>query len=224
MKNKIDLISRRELKFTIDKNSLPKFYSWLFNQKNILPIYQPRKINSIYFDDIFFKSATDNLSGVEKRKKYRIRWYGNKANTPINFELKQKINQYTKKFILKTNFLFSEIKVDNFLSLNSPIANKYKESIIKLVGANYLEPVIETSYLRNYYMCDGVRLTFDNDLNYRFLKTNEIIKDTHSVFEIKFEDKDIEKIKYLTRNLDFIISRHSKYLKGLYNFNIIDYF
>ena len=50
------------------------------------------------------------------------------------------------------------------------------------------------------------------------------MKDTHSVFEIKFEDKDIEKIKYLTRNLDFIISRHSKYLKGLYNFNIIDYF
>ena len=73
-------------------------------------------------------------------------------------------------------------------------------------------------------MCDGVRLTLDNDLNYRFLKTNEIMKDTHSVFEIKFEDKDIEKIKYLTRNLDFIISRHSKYLKGLYNFNIIDYF
>ena len=61
----------KKRKFTIDKNSLPKFYSWLFNQKNILPIYQPRKINSIYFDDIFFKSATDNLSGVEKRKKYR---------------------------------------------------------------------------------------------------------------------------------------------------------
>ena len=38
--------------------------------------HQDRHINSIYFDNIFLKSAEDNLAGISDREKIRLRWYG----------------------------------------------------------------------------------------------------------------------------------------------------
>ena len=220
----LNIISRKELKFVISDHDLLKFNRWLFSKKKIIPIFETRKINSIYYDEINLQSAIDNLSGIEERKKYRIRWYGDNDISKINFELKQKINQYSKKITLKTDFLLSEINIQNFFNLNSPFVNRYKELIIKLIKSKYLEPTLDISYSRSYYIYNDIRLTFDKNIKYKLLKTNEIREDMSNILEIKFHEKKIDLVKNLLNDFDFEISRNSKYLKGLYYFDIIDYF
>ena len=40
--------------------------------------YEPRWVNSIYYDDMFNNSVYQNLDGNQKKQKIRIRWYGKK--------------------------------------------------------------------------------------------------------------------------------------------------
>ena len=53
--------------------------------------FKERWVNSIYFDDMFNKSIYQNLDGIQKKCKVRLRWYGNKnIITNPNIEIKKK--------------------------------------------------------------------------------------------------------------------------------------
>jgi SPX domain protein involved in polyphosphate accumulation len=216
-------ILRKEIKYIIPFDKLNIFYHWLNSKKNILPIHETRLVHSIYFDDIYFKAATDNLSGIENREKFRIRWYGEHQDAKVNFEVKKKIYLHTAKLTFNTNFLYSTIDIYNFLSLNSPLTSLLKEKMLKLIGKNYLTPTLQTTYLRSYYSFSDIRLTFDKSLSYKSFQTNDVKKDTDCILEVKFHDKDQENVRDLLDNFEFVISRHSKYLKGLYYFDVINY-
>ena len=67
------------------------------SQFKFLKLYEPRWVNSIYYDDVFFNSIKQNLDGVNK-KKLRVRWYGSQLKTKhINLELKKKNWTYRSK-------------------------------------------------------------------------------------------------------------------------------
>ena len=40
-------------------------------------VYDIRKINNIYFDNIKYSNFFDNVDGYGIRKKFRLRWYNN---------------------------------------------------------------------------------------------------------------------------------------------------
>ena len=54
-------------------------------------------------------------------------------------------------------------------------------------------------------------------------QTNDVKKDTDCILEVKFNDKGQENVCDLLDNFEFVISRHSKYLKRLYYFDVINY-
>jgi hypothetical protein len=110
-----------------------------------------------------------------------------------------------------------------FLSLDSPLTSLLKEKMIKLIGKNYLTPTLQTTYLRSYYSFLDIRLTFDKSLSYKSFQTNDVKKDTDCILEVKFNDKGQENVCDLLDNFEFVISRHSKYLKRLYYFDIINF-
>ena len=68
---------RHEIKFILNDFELLKFKSWIISQTRFKKKYEPRTVNSIYFDDINDSSANDNLAGISLREKYRLRWYNN---------------------------------------------------------------------------------------------------------------------------------------------------
>jgi len=88
---------------------------------------------------------------------------------------------------------------------------------------NYLTPILQSTYLRSYYSFSDIRQTFDKSLSYKSLQTNDVKKDTDCILEVKFNDKDQKNVSDLLDNFEFVTSRNSKYLKGLYYFDVIDY-
>ncbi len=53
--------------------------------------YPMRQVNNIYFDTVNFEAYRDNIMGIAKRTKYRIRWYGDDLKTIQKPRLEEKV-------------------------------------------------------------------------------------------------------------------------------------
>ncbi|MBR5486267.1 MAG: polyphosphate polymerase domain-containing protein [Oscillospiraceae bacterium] len=119
------------------------------------------EIRSIYFDDDKNSCMDEIETGVDLRSKYRIRTYGANAS-PINLEIKEKKNGYTKKRVCsisndeyneiiagKMQFLYDDRKPLNQFLLKSKVSN--------------LRPKIIITYERTAFIhtSGNVRITFD---------------------------------------------------------------
>ena len=72
--------NRIEKKFVYNQGD-ESFRQFLINGM-FFEAFEPRLVNSIYFDTTAFHDVWDNINGFGNRKKIRIRWYGliNKSN------------------------------------------------------------------------------------------------------------------------------------------------
>lgn len=175
--------------FNILKDSLIK--------KGMKMLYDPRQINSLYYDtelkDMFYNSE----EGVLPRKKVRIRWY--KDTKESNIEI-------------KTSSIEGRFKTINTQHYDS-IEKFPKVLTDQLYGV--LTPSILISYTREYYSFNNMRITFDssiNYLNYR-LPVKTTFEDPERVMEIKvaIDVNDDFTEKYVP----YPTSRFSKYSRGL---------
>jgi len=82
---------RNEIKIPINKNFDLYFYNWKDFKHKITRPFNDRTINTIYYDTDNYITAQDNLAGISKRSKYRVRWYDNE-NKNFNYEIKIKKN------------------------------------------------------------------------------------------------------------------------------------
>ena len=78
---------RIEEKLTIDNYKIVDFKSFL-SKKTAKQIYQPRKIESLYFDNINYDMYTDSIEGLTPRKKIRVRNYPNTKDKKLYLETK----------------------------------------------------------------------------------------------------------------------------------------
>ena len=77
---------RYEIKFILNSIEFDKFKTWLLINTGFVKKYEPRLVNSIYFDDLNNSSANDNLAGIGIREKYRLRWYNKDFSHLAKFE------------------------------------------------------------------------------------------------------------------------------------------
>ena len=94
-------ITRYERKWYIRKiNKLE--LNLILNKSNFFFSEQhpARKVNSIYFDNIHLSAVKDNLDGINKKQKIRVRWYDlqNHIND-AKLEIKQKFGFQNYKII-----------------------------------------------------------------------------------------------------------------------------
>ena len=97
---------RIEEKLSIDSNRIIDFKSFLAN-KTVKPIYQPRRIQSLYFDNQNYEMYTDSIEGLTPRKKIRVRNYPEDKNSTLHLEFKISSVEgrfKTRKIINKENF------------------------------------------------------------------------------------------------------------------------
>ena len=73
---------RYELKFVLNESQLSHLLV-LIKQYGFKKHFPKRTVNSIYFEDYNFSSIKDNLSGISKRKKVRLRWYKKNENSSV---------------------------------------------------------------------------------------------------------------------------------------------
>ena len=78
---------RIEDKLFIFEENLSQFNQYL-NDKSAKKIFEPRTIQSLYFDNLKLDMYNDSIEGSVPRKKIRIREYPKKNDTNIYFEIK----------------------------------------------------------------------------------------------------------------------------------------
>ena len=203
---------RYERKFLSFRNKGYIFKKFLI-KNNFRNIFDKRVINSIYFDTTDLKFFTENIEGISRRKKVRLRWYNNDFAKSI-LEIKNK-----KEFLVwKENFPIN-INDDinfNFLNLKKNSLNK-----IYIFKKFNLIPKIKISYSREYFLssCGNFRATVDTDLSMNRNLKSKILP--------YFMNRDILEFKYnqnkdtLFRNfvndvgIKFRFQKYSKYVSGV---------
>lgn len=186
-------------------------------------IFTTRNINNIYLDTPNLTFYLDNVMGKSRRKKMRIRWYGDlfgEIKKPVlEYKLKtgavgDKISFPLSSFNLSAGFEIQQLK-ETFNKSDLPewVRND-------LAG---VEPHLLNRYTRKYFLSfdKSFRITLDMDLNYRdigrqnnsFLKHEINFSDT--VLELKYNfDKD-DKSDQISKYLPFRLTKSSKYVNGI---------
>lgn len=222
---------RLEIKMPYQINQKYIVEKFLTVVKTLKSQHPTRKINSIYFDNLDMQIARDNINGLSKRCKLRLRYYINKTESNCSLEIKKKINKFGYKNIIKTNTKINKINLNDVFSLNS----KWQKDLIndeytqKYILEDFITPQIKVSYIREYYISENIRITHDKNIEFRPINldkvnTSRFVKDNINVLEIKFDYEKQTEANNLIDKLPIKPKRFSKYLRGLSYFNSSFYF
>ena len=191
---------RIEEKLFIKKEQIPEFKNFI-KSKFAKKIYEPRIVNSLYFENSKMQMYDDSIEGLAPRKKIRVRNYPKQDKKNHNLEIKYSSveGRYkTKKKI--------EINEYEKIKKNGIFDSQY--------GVCF--PKLHVSYLREYYLIKDVRITVDTDINYQLYQNSLKTNDPNTIIEIKAEIK--KSIDELTENFPIQRIRFSKYCNGIESF------
>ena len=193
-------IKRRELKYYInyfDYTYLTSILSNLFNKDRYNQKIDGYHVRSIYFDNKSDNNYYQKISGIETRKKYRIRIYNLNSDT-VRLEIKNKYNN----IILKEILIIRSEDVEKItsgdyrclLNYTDPIANKIYFEFNK----DYYRPVIIIDFVRNAYFYDlnDIRITFDRQLEKNEVNVYDIFEKNLKMDPVFSSNKIILEIKY----------------------------
>ena len=185
--------------------------------------FYKRSVNNIYLDSPNFKNYFDNVNGLGKRIKVRIRWYGNLFGMVKNpyLEIKFKNNNLGQKVL----YHLSDFLLDKKFSINT-IYQIFKSSNIPEFLKLELESLnfsILNSYKRKYFESENkdFRLTIDSNMKFYELlsrKNNFLFnyKDySNIVLELKCNKNKEELISNITNYFPFRVTKSSKYIFGI---------
>jgi len=192
-------------------------------------IYCERRVNNIYLDSFDMGNYFDNVIGLEKRTKVRIRWYGDllgDIDSPV-LELKAKNGLVCKK----TSFSLPGIRLDADFS-NETLRDILKKSELSdrlKLDLGCLDIALLNTYRRRYYLSADkkYRLTLDSNLEFygmasfknRFLDRS--IDHISVVLEVKY-DKDYDAgANRITSCFPFRMTKSSKYITGVERLNLM---
>lgn len=196
MNNKLEY--RKEYKFVFNSLQAKNFINHLSNQ--LTNLYPQRKIKSLYFDTTDFLLFKNSEINDINKEKVRIRQYNNSG--PFYQEVKFNYPNGKGKKVEK-------LAISNFNEVNKI---KFKKLI--------LYPAAYISYLRNYYLYNGSRLTIDYSIEFFSHDHRRIhplnLKNKNTIFELKLEKNDSE-IEKLFIHPPVAFSKYNTAIKTLYN-------
>ena len=189
---------RKEDKFRLSYSDMVKIQDHLISL-GMKELYPSRVINSCYFDNDSLTLFHESEEGVLPRKKIRIRWY-------------DKVMSFTKE--IKTSSIEGRFKA---LKKNPKL--KHLEDVLnsQYFDSSYgiLKPSLLVSYERQYFSFKLLRITFDRNISYRYLKysSDVITKDNETVMEVKTPIDCSD--DYIKSIITQPTERFSKYSRGL---------
>jgi hypothetical protein len=184
--------------------------------------FPARYINNIYFDTKDYSHYWDNVEGLAKRIKVRIRWYGDQfgsvSNPVLEFKIKDnmtgsKLSFHMSNFNVDSSLLIEQIH-EQFKLL--PIDKSLKEYLLTL---NF---VLMNRYYRDYFISqdNDFRLTVDKELSFIKLSNrenyflNKIDYPYSKILELKYDAYLEPKSSFVSSALPFRMTRSSKYIYG----------
>ncbi len=188
---------RIEEKLFINNHGILDFKRFLFN-KSAKKIFNPRKVESLYFENDKNQMYTDSIEALTPRKKIRIRSYPSEKN--LKFYLETKISSVEGRF--KKRELIDEKYFIKLCEIGI-LDNQYGQC----------KPNVYVTYQREYFKIGPDRFTIDTDIKYRSYSDNVIGEEINSIVELK--TLNFRNIDYLSKNFPFQKIRFSKYCKAV---------
>jgi len=191
---------RIEEKLFIKKEQISEFKNFI-KSKFAKKIYEPRIVNSLYFENSKMQMYDDSIEGLTPRKKIRVRNYPKQDKKNHNLEIK--FSSVEGRYKTKKKIEINEYE-------------KIKKNGIFDSQYGVCFPKLYVSYLREYYLIKDVRITVDTDINYQLYQNSLKTNDPNTIIEIKAEIK--KNIDELTENFPIQRIRFSKYCNGIESF------
>jgi len=215
--------SRYERKFQVSDMQLAAVHQQIrLHPAAFSLIFYPRYINNIYLDTADLDAFHENLTGHGKRKKARVRWYGDMMGEVVKPVLEFKI----KEGILGNKLLFplKSFKMDESFDagmlrdifLRSSLPDWALETVLKQ------KPSLVNRYKRTYYMTfdKKFRLTVDEEMSYFAIGPSpnyflEKYVSSDLVVELKYAYADYQQAIGIADYLPFRLTKSSKYVNGI---------
>jgi hypothetical protein len=186
--------------------------------------YPPRYVNNLYLDTPDMINYFDNVNGAMRRRKVRVRWYGEpfgKIDRPM-LEIKVKDGLVgTKHTYPLSSFNFDESFCDRALHQLFSVSDLPSEIRHALRGLNV---VLFNRYYRYYYATHdgGFRLTLDTRQSFykvngllgnQFVHRQDNVRDV--IVELKYEIEQEPNANRVSSFFPFRVTRNSKYVQGI---------
>ncbi|ONI46973.1 molecular chaperone [Epulopiscium sp. SCG-B10WGA-EpuloA2] len=153
-------------------------------------------IRSLYFDNYNNKALMEKIDGVNRREKFRIRYYNDNVDF-IRLEKKSKINGLCNK--QSSNISKEQVQsiIDNKYEFLQNHSNELFMELYYKMTAQRLKPKVIVSYKREVfiYPAGNVRLTLDTDIrtglsSLDFLNPNSptIKAGNNILLEVKYDE------------------------------------
>jgi len=119
-------------------------------------------VKSYYFDTLFFNDYTEKLNGINERKKYRLRTYGDSGF--VRLEKKVKRGYLNKKKFGEINADFADMLLKGYTNIKT--GNDTTDEIISEMYLNGYRSSVYIEYSRQAFTFDefDIRITLDTDL------------------------------------------------------------
>jgi len=217
---------RYERKFIFSGLYLEDLVQQLYlNSFGFKEVFDKRRINNVYFDDQSLNFYKQNVAGVGKREKFRLRWYGDDFSQVENpaIEIKKKFGEVGDKITHKLKDLAFDLNAVDAFKITGLITDKLDNHPFLKNKFYQLRPTLFNSYERRYFLsfCNKFRVTLDfhqrfYDPNYVNHKSSEQkIEDNVVVLELKYNLLDDYEARSISQEFGPRVSRNSKYVQGI---------
>ena len=194
---------RIENKYLINNEKNFEFYKFL-SDNSAQVLFPRREILSIYFDNNNLTSYHNSIEGVVPRKKIRLRTYPKKNSFEQKYNLEIKINSAEGRYkTTKKNIDFKKFTRTGYHDMLYGLCN----------------PIIQVSYIREYYQIFNLRLTVDKNIKYKNYRSSKFKLLSNSfIFEVK--SNYLENMNFIENNISFQKTRFSKFCNGIEELNL----
>lgn len=196
---------RIEQKLMINKSQIFDFKKWI-DSKGYKKLFNDRKVNSLYFENIANSIFLDSEEGILPRKKLRVRNYPEDKTHEYFFE--NKISSPEGRFKEKKNISKTQFeKIKKYGYYDSLYSSCY--------------PRFYVTYSREYYDCKTSRLTVDTNISYKDFKNKKLNKKDSSI-AVEIKTNPNHSLDDLLQQFPFQRIRFSKYCRGFLNLYYLD--
>ena len=219
----VDLV-RREVKFALTNADSAKVRSIL--KVNCRPVVHGggpvSKVQTIYFDDARLSACYENLDGVPRRAKLRLRWYDDgDEEGRLFFEIKRRVDSlvYKERFAIRSRVPLAGMAYDEILTeLRRILPAPAREALLA-----HSDAVAMSEYRREYFSTPGspARITLDEGIvsysqvgSTRPSKRFGVRDDQLVILEAKLPPQHDSELRELLHPLAPHLTKSSKYVRA----------
>ena len=224
-------MSRREVKFALTHADSTKVRSILeVNCQRIVHHGPFSTVYTIYFDDARLSACRENLDGVPRRAKVRLRWYddGDEEGS-LFFEIKRRVDSmvYKERWAIRSSLALVKMTYQEILAeLQRVLPASAQEMLLARS-----EAVLMSQYRREYFRAPGslTRVTLDEGIiSYSQMGLRRPAKrfgtEDHEllILEAKLPVSGGGELRELLHPLEPYVTKSSKYVQACLRLGLLD--